>query len=90
MRFFAQLNENNIVLNTSVGRDGWQSEGWVEFTVENPAYIGGDYLGGYFYAPQPYPSWSRNQGNWEAPVPYPNEGLMYDWNEELTDWKLRR
>lgn len=87
MKLFAQLNESNIVLNTSVGRDDWQSEGWVEFTIENPAYIGGEFIDGYFYSPQPYFSWTRNKGNWEAPIPYPNDGFMYNWNEELTEWK---
>ena len=24
---------------------------------------------------------------WEAPVPYPDDDLMYSWNEELTDWE---
>ena len=86
MKLFAQLNENNIVLNTSVGRDDWQAEGWVEFTIENPAYIGGDYLGGYFYAPQPYPSWSRDKGLWQAPVPHPTDDAVYVWDEATTSW----
>jgi len=24
---------------------------------------------------------------WQAPVAYPTDGLMYSWDEETTDWK---
>ena len=42
-----------------------------------------------FIAPKPYASWILNEETcrWEAPVAYPTDGLMYAWNEELTDWE---
>jgi hypothetical protein len=42
-----------------------------------------------FIAEQPYASWILNEETcqWEAPVPYPDGGVMYEWNEELTDWQ---
>ena len=42
-----------------------------------------------FIAPQPYASWVINEETcvWEAPVPYPTDGIMYEWDEETTDWK---
>jgi hypothetical protein len=42
-----------------------------------------------FVAPQPFPSWTLNEdtAQWESPVPYPEDGIMYQWNEELTDWQ---
>lgn len=42
-----------------------------------------------FIAPQPYPSWTLDEETcqWEAPVAYPSDGIMYLWNEELTDWE---
>jgi len=42
-----------------------------------------------FIFPQPYPSWVLNEDTcrWEAPVEYPNDGIMYVWDEETTDWK---
>jgi hypothetical protein len=42
-----------------------------------------------FIAPQPFASWILNEDTcqWEAPVPYPTDGIMYDWNEETTDWE---
>jgi hypothetical protein len=41
-----------------------------------------------FIPPQPYASWSLNDDTclWEAPVAYPDDGEMYDWDEETTSW----
>ena len=45
---------------------------------------------GVFYAPQPYPSWILNTSTflWEAPVPYPNDGNQYYWDEATQSWVL--
>lgn len=42
-----------------------------------------------FVPSQPFPSWTLNEdtAQWESPVPYPEDGIMYQWNEELTDWQ---
>ena len=41
-----------------------------------------------FIAPKPYDSWVLDEETcrWEAPVPYPDDGVMYQWDEEKTDW----
>ena len=41
-----------------------------------------------FYAPQPFPSWTLNNTTWtwEAPVAYPIDGKIYQWNEETKNW----
>jgi len=41
-----------------------------------------------FIAPKPYPSWLLNEDTcqWEAPIPYPDDDLMYQWDEEQGDW----
>jgi hypothetical protein len=41
-----------------------------------------------FYQPQPYPSWILNEDTcaWESPIPYPNDGKNYIWNEENQSW----
>jgi hypothetical protein len=43
-----------------------------------------------FYASQPYPSWLLNEDScqWESPVPYPDDGSDYNWNEENQSWDL--
>ena len=44
-----------------------------------------------FYASQPYPSWLLNEDScqWESPVPYPDDGSDYNWNEENQSWDLK-
>jgi len=37
--------------------------------------------------PQPYPSWIWVDGQWTAPVPYPSDDGMYQWNEDLQIWQ---
>lgn len=42
-----------------------------------------------FIAPKPFNSWLLDEDTcqWKAPIEYPTDGLMYEWDEELTDWK---
>jgi hypothetical protein len=41
----------------------------------------------YFYAPQPYPSWTLDtDAKWQPPVAMPTDGKMYSWNEETLSW----
>ena len=41
-----------------------------------------------FITPQPYPSWALDAEtcDWAAPIPMPNDGLMYTWNESNQSW----
>ena len=43
-----------------------------------------------FISPKPYPSWFLNEETcrWEAPVPYPNDGQLYSWDETTKSWVL--
>jgi hypothetical protein len=44
---------------------------------------------GVFYAPQSYPSWTLDADwNWQAPVPYPDDGGLYTWDEATLSWVL--
>jgi hypothetical protein len=42
-----------------------------------------------FVAPKPFDSWVLNEdtAQWEAPIPYPSDGLIYGWDESELDWK---
>ena len=42
-----------------------------------------------FIAPKPYPSWLFDDDTcqWEAPTSYPDDGKVYFWDEENTEWK---
>jgi len=41
-----------------------------------------------FIPPKPYPSWVLNEDTclWDAPVAHPDDGNMYQWNEETQSW----
>jgi len=43
-----------------------------------------------FYEPQPFPSWILDEDSclWEAPIPYPSDGNLYNWNEDTLNWEL--
>ena len=74
--------------NVHYGQDG-QPDGGVALRG-NYAGIGYTYdeANDVFYAPQPFPSWTLNNQTWlwEAPVPYPNDGKLYRWDEDTTSW----
>jgi hypothetical protein len=41
-----------------------------------------------FIAPKPFPSWlfSENALDWVSPVPHPEDGKQYLWDENTTSW----
>ena len=43
-----------------------------------------------FIPPKPYISWTLNESTcqWDSPIPYPDDGKSYKWNEETTSWDL--
>ena len=122
MSHFAKLDENNVVVFVTVGRqedDGKEDEvnarttdvyrqtsyntrGGVHYTDGEPSEdqtkaFRKNYAGiGFTYdderdafiPPQPYESWVLNEDTclWDAPVPYPTDGAVYVWDEELQEW----
>ena len=57
---------------------------------KNYAGIGYTYdpVNDWFQAPQPFPSWTLDaDAKWQPPVAYPTDGVMYQWDESITDWK---
>jgi hypothetical protein len=43
-----------------------------------------------FIAPKPFNSWVLNEETclWEAPIPMPEDGNMYSWNESTLTWDI--
>ena len=43
-----------------------------------------------FIPPRPYMSWQFNTQSldWDPPVPYPQTGQLYAWNENSVNWEL--
>lgn len=42
-----------------------------------------------FIPPKPHASWTLNNTTckWEAPVDFPTDGKIYQWDESTTNWK---
>ena len=42
-----------------------------------------------FIAPKPYFKWVLNEETcrWEAPIPYPTDGIAYVWNDNRGEWE---
>ena len=56
---------------------------------KNYAGIGYTYdpVNDWFFAPQPYPSWTLDsEAKWQPPTPMPTDGKFYTWNESILTW----
>ena len=55
---------------------------------KNYAGIGYEWDGTGFFAPQPYPSWTKDADTyvWNAPTPMPTDDKRYTWDEATTSW----
>lgn len=42
-----------------------------------------------FIPPKPFNSWILNEDSclWYAPIPYPSDGKLYNWNEDILNWE---
>ena len=63
---------------TGAIRKNYPGKGWT-YDSERDAFL----------YEQPYSSWTLNETtcNWEPPVPYPDDGNSYNWNEETLQWE---
>ncbi len=72
------------------GHSNWKQTSYNGNFRKNYAGIGYTYDGikDAFVPPRPYPSWILNEDTclWESPIPYPNDGNIYIWNEESLEW----
>jgi len=41
-----------------------------------------------FISPKPFDSWLLDEetAQWQAPIAYPTDGLIYQWDETVLDW----
>lgn len=77
-------------LKTLTGHETWIQTSYNGNIRKNFAGIGYTYDSqrNAFIPPQPYPSWTlvEETCNWTAPVLYPADGNMYQWDEATTNW----
>lgn len=81
----AIIGASGEVVAINVQADDYETQPY-EVVVTSAAWVGGDYVSGYFYPPQPFISWTRHEGEWQPPTPYPNDGDMYAWDEVSGEW----
>jgi hypothetical protein len=70
--------------------DGTPSADQSKALRKNYAGLGYAYDAGRdaFIPPKPFESWILNENTclWDAPVPYPDDGNRYTWDEDTTSW----
>ena len=122
MSHFAKLDENNVVVFVTGGRqedDGkelelqertgdvykqtsYNTHGGINYTEGKPSKdqskaLRKNYAGiGFTYdrdrdafiPPKPYESWVLDEASclWQAPIEYPADGGVYEWDETEGDW----
>ena len=53
----------------------------------NYAGVGCSWDGTGFALPSPHASWTLDVNYvWQTPTPMPDDGLLYDWDEDTTSW----
>lgn len=69
----------------------WKQTSYNNSFRKNYAGVGYSYNAGLdaFVPPKPYPSWILDESTclWNPPVPYPDDGNKYEWDEETTSWR---
>ena len=74
----------------SGGYTNWKQTSYNASFRKNYAGIGFTYSAELdaFIPPKPFPSWllDTNTCQWVAPVPYPNDGKLYSWDEATQSW----
>ena len=101
MGYFAHIDENSVVTTVIVATQEFIDTGaegdpanWIETSIDGSfrkQYAGIGYTydaqADVFITPQPYPSWVLDANyDWVAPVPYPQDGKCYDWDETIINW----
>jgi hypothetical protein len=67
----------------------WKQTSFSGKTRKNYAGVGYTYREDIdaFVPPKPYPSWVLDaDAQWQAPVPMPDDGKMYSWDEDTQSW----
>ena len=87
-----EVEAKGIVFLTewSGGYTNWKQTSYNGSIRKNYAGIGYTYDSqrDAFIPPQPYASWILDEQTcqWNPPIPYPNDGNPYTWDESTTSW----
>ena len=90
MTIYAQLDANNMVVNTIVAdADFVASQTDKTYVLCTNAGVGYSYdaVADIFIAPAPYPSWILDVNHdWQPPTPMPVNDKKYAWFEPNKQW----
>ena len=104
MSHFAKIDKDNIVTEIVVTEQDFINSGkvgdsflWVQTSYNNSfrkqyAGIGYTYdkANDVFIKPKPYASWTLDDNHdWQPPTAMPDDGKVYDWNEDTKSWDER-
>ena len=104
MSHFAKIGKDNIVTEIVVTEQDFINSGkvgdsflWVQTSYNNSfrkqyAGIGYTYdkANDVFIKPKPYASWTLDDNHdWQPPTAMPDDGKVYDWNEDTKSWDER-
>jgi len=96
----AEADFFDTFVDTSAGewiQTSYNTSGGVHSNGDTPlrmnfASVGGAYdkVRDVFIPLKPFPSWTLVEATcqWEAPIAYPSDGEIYEWNESTTSWVL--
>ena len=104
MAHFAKLDNTGTVTQVIVAEQDFINSGqvgdsflWVQTSYSNSfrknyAGVGFTYdkTRDAFIPPKPFESWILDEGIclWQPPLPYPEDGGNYRWDEDLFSWEL--
>lgn len=97
MRYFAQIDNDNIVIAVLAQETTPEGTNYVETFLQgkprkNFAGVGYTYVPSKeaFVPPKPYASWLLNEDQclYVAPKPHPNDGNLYTWDENQLSWSI--
>lgn len=81
-------------LNSLFGSATWKQTSYNGNFRKNYAGLGFKYdsTRDAFIPPQPFSSWILNETTcqWEAPLAYPDDGNVYEWDEDSQQWSYVR
>jgi hypothetical protein len=79
-----------FLVDWSGGYTNWKQTSYNGNFRKNYAGIGYTYdaTRDAFISPQPFSSWVLNEDTclWNAPITYPTDGQLYNWDEATTSW----
>jgi len=77
----AIIAEEDFIASGAVG----DPASWMQSDIGG---VGDEYIPPYFKGLGPHPSWIWSDGVWNPPIPMPQDGNTWEWDEPSKAWFL--